>query len=109
MTSLMTISMFHSAQNIQWLRGSEIVLTEPPNSDGLSHFFISTMDIDTSDAGSYYCRLEITAGTFSDPVSVGSLTVLGQLSPVILPVFTVRPLAHTALYILHSVHGIYGW
>ena len=109
MTSLVTINMFHSVQNVQWLRGSEEVQSEPPNNAGTSHFFISSTDIDASDAGSYFCRLEMTDGTFSDPVSVGHLTVLGQFSPVILPVCTVRPLVHTVLYKLCGVHGIHGW
>ena len=80
----MTISLLHSVPNVQWLRGSEEVQSEPLNNDGTSHFFISSTDIDASDAGSYYCRLEMTDGTDSDPVSVGSLTVLGQFVGIVL-------------------------
>lgn len=104
MTCAMTVSMFHSVQNMQWLRDSQIVQNQPTNSDGLSHFFISNVAIDASDAGSYYCKQEMTDGTISDPVSVGSLRVLGQFSSVILPASIVRALVHTAQYILHSVH-----
>ena len=77
-------------QEIQWLHGNDVVETAVP-SQGHSIYSISNDDLTLAMSGEYFCRAKITDDTFTDQVSAGTLTVLGEgEAPVIIPLIAPR-------------------